>query len=205
VGGKDDQATLDGLGVLYEGSARIEPSADLVIIGRQGEYREVELERYVKGGGKVLFLARRASDHAFGVKLERAAASAGSIHVPEWSECQGLSPSDLHWRAERPAWVVKAGAEIGADGLLGRLRIRNGIAVFSQIDPNQFEAETATYFRLTRWRQTRALSQLLANLGATFSADKYTAGLATPPMGLYHADYRPDFESGDDPYRYFRW
>jgi len=58
---------------------------------------------------------------------------------------------------------------------------------------------------LTRWRQTRALAQLLANLGATFSADKYAASLAKNPSGLYHADYRPDFESGDDPYRYFRW
>ena len=23
--------------------------------------------------------------------------------------------------------------------------------------------------------------------------------------GLYHPDYRGDFENGDDPYRYFRW
>lgn len=81
----------------------------------------------------------------------------------------------------------------------------NGIALFCQLDPNQFEAETATCFRLTRWRQTRALAQLLANLGATFSADKHTASLAKNPTGLYHADYRSDFESGDDPYRYFRW
>jgi len=58
---------------------------------------------------------------------------------------------------------------------------------------------------LTRWRQTRALSQLLANLGATFSGDKNSVSLTKPGTHLYHADYRPDFESGDDPYRYFRW
>ncbi|MGO9464370.1 MAG: glycoside hydrolase family 2 protein [Isosphaeraceae bacterium] len=202
---QDQKAALDGLGLLYEVSDRIEPGADLVIIGRQGKHREAEIERYLKGGGRVLFLARADSDCAFGVKLERAAGFAGSIHVPEWPECRGLSPSDLRWRSEHRAWVVKAGAEIGADGLLGRLRMGNGVAVFCQLDPNQFEAETATCFRLTRWRQTRALAQLLANLGATFSADKYTASLAKNPTGLYHADYRPDFESGDDPYRYFRW
>jgi beta-galactosidase len=202
---QDQKATLDGLGLLYDVSDRIELGADLVIVGGQGKHREAEIERYVKGGGRVLFLARAASDGAFGVKLERAASFAGSIHVPEWPECRGLSASDLRWRSEHPAWVVKAGAEIGADGLLGRLRMGNGIALFCQLDPTQFEAETATYFRLTRWRQTRALAQLLANLGATFSADKSTASLAKNPTGLYHADYRPDFESGDDPYRYFRW
>jgi beta-galactosidase len=46
---------------------------------------------------------------------------------------------------------------------------------------------------------------LLANLGASFAADKHSASLAQSPTGLYHADYRADFESGDDPYRYFRW
>jgi len=205
VGALDQRATLDRLGLLYEVSDRIEPGADLVIIGRQGNPPEVDIERCLRGGGKVVFLARAAREHLLGVRMEQAAAFAGSIHVPEWPECRGLSPSDLRWRTDRPAWVVKSGAEIGADGLLGRLRIGNGIAVFSQLDPNQFETETATYFRLTRWRQTRALAQLLANLGATFSADKSTVSLAKTPTGLYHADYRPDFESGDDPYRYFRW
>ena len=29
--------------------------------------------------------------------------------------------------------------------------------------------------------------------------------LAAPPVPLYHPDYRTDFPSGDDPYRYYRW
>ena len=91
VGDLGNKATLDGLGLLYEVSDRIEPGADLVIIGRQGKLQEVDIENYLKGGGKVLFLARAAPDHSFGVKLEQAAAFAGSIHVPGWSECQGLS------------------------------------------------------------------------------------------------------------------
>jgi beta-galactosidase len=205
VGAEEHRATLDGLGLLYEISDRIDPGADLVLIGRQVRIREREIERYLQGGGKVLFLARAASEHALGAKLNHAAAFTGSIHVPEWPECRGLSLSDLRWRSDHPTWVVKAGAEIGADGLLGRLRMGKGVAVLCQLNPNQFEADTATYFRLTRWRQTRALAQLLANLGATFSADKYAARLAKSPTGLYHPDYRSDFESGDDPYRYFRW
>jgi beta-galactosidase len=205
VGAEDQKETLDGLGLLYENSNRIEPGADLVIIGRQGSHGKADIERYLEGGGKVLFLARAAPEHALGVKQEHAAAFAGSIHVPSWPECRGLSPSDLHWRSDRPAWLVKAGAEIGADGLLARLHVGNGVAIFCQLDPTQFDAETTTYFRLTRWRQTRALAQVLANLGATFFADESAARLAKTATGLYHADYRPDFELGDDPYRYFRW
>jgi beta-galactosidase len=201
----DQKATLDGLGLVYQVSNRIESGAELVIVGRQGKLQEAEITRYLQGGGKVVFLARATTEHALSVKLERAAELAGSIHVPDWTECRGLSPSDLRWRCGHPAWVVKAGAEIGADGLLGRLRVGKGIAVFSQLDPDQFDADTATYFRLTRWRQTRAIAQLLANLGATFSADRFTASLAKNPTGLYHADHRAEFESGDDPYRYFRW
>ncbi len=205
VGAENDKATLDGLGVLYQMSDRIDPDADLVIIGRKAGYQEAEVSRCLEAGGNVLFLARAASDQGLGMKLERAPAFAGSIHVPDWPECRGLSPSDLHWRSEGPAWVVKAGVEVGADGLLGRLRRGKGVVLFSQLDPDQFQAETATYFRLTRWRQTRALAQLLANLGAVFSSDKDTASLTRSGTGLYHPDYRPDFESGDDPYRYFRW
>jgi hypothetical protein len=43
--------------------------------------------------------------------------------------------------------------------------------LWSQIDPNALPADEKTYFRFTRWRQTRALSQVLANLGATFETD----------------------------------
>ncbi len=130
VGDRNDQATLDGLGVLYEVSARIEPDADLVIIGRKAGSNEAGLRPCLEKGGKVLFLARAGSDHNFGVKLERIPGFAGSIHVPAWPECRGLSPSDLHWRSEGPVWIIKVGAEIGADGLLGRLRRGNGTVLF---------------------------------------------------------------------------
>jgi beta-galactosidase len=36
------------------------------------------------------------------------------------------------------------------------------------VDPDCFDADEKTYFRYTRWRATRAVAQLLANLGATF-------------------------------------
>jgi hypothetical protein len=57
-------------------------------------------------------------------------------------------------------------------GLLARRPVGKGVMVWSQIDPTILPADEKTYFRFTRWRQTRALSQVLANLGATFTGDE---------------------------------
>jgi len=46
-----------------------------------------------------------------------------------------------------------------------------GVAIFCQLDPDGFLADEKTYFRYTRWRATRAVAQLLANLGASFAVD----------------------------------
>jgi beta-galactosidase len=67
--------------------------------------------------------------------------------------------------------ILSGGVEIGADGLLGRKVVDKGVAIFCQVDPDCFEADQKTYFRYTRWRATRTVAQLLANLGACFTAD----------------------------------
>lgn len=207
--------TLDGLGVLYQAGTGLEPDTDLTIIGRQTPYNEADVRNHLLKGGKVLFLPRSASNHGFDVKLEQAQAFAGSLDVPVWPECQGLSPSDLHWRSEHAAWVVKNGGATGADGLLARISLGRGMAIVCQIDPERFDVQKQPYFRITRWRQTRALAQILANLGASFAKDGDALRLMseqkaiepgkTGAPGWYHADYREEFKNGDDPYRYFRW
>jgi beta-galactosidase len=120
---------------------------------------------------------------------------------------------------------VSAGADVGADGLVGRKAIGKGVAIFCQLDPDRFQADEKTYFRYTRWRSTRAVAQLLANLGARFRVDGQIfhllhgdsaddEGLPTSvrprpggpgALGYYHPDYRADFPMGDNPYRYYRW
>jgi beta-galactosidase len=55
--------------------------------------------------------------------------------------------------------------------LLGRKTVGKGVAFFCQVDPDCFHADEKTYFRYTRWRATRAVAQLLANLGACFAVD----------------------------------
>jgi len=89
----------------------------------------------------------------------------------------------------------------------GVFRNEKGVAVFCQIDPDRFQVEQQPYFRITRWRQTRALAQILANLGASFAKDrdafrwtskeKAVEGGKTDSLGWYHADYRGEFNSGD--------
>ena len=49
--------------------------------------------------------------------------------------------------------------------------VGKGVAIFCQVDPDRFHADEKTYFRYTRWRATRAVAQLLANLGASFPVD----------------------------------
>jgi beta-galactosidase len=226
LGGAAGAEWLDRIGVSYRRSAVLDPGAGLLLIGPDADIDTAALGAYLEKGGKVFFLPQSKADGALGATLRPAAADfAGSLSVPEWPEAQGLSASDLRWRSHLDAGpsVLGGGAEIGADGLLGRKAIGKGVALFCQVDPDRFRADEKTYFRYTRWRSTRAVAQLLANLGAGFPVDgrifhpKSFAGNGGLPMslrpkpeaggspGFYCPDYRRDFPMGDDPYRYYRW
>lgn len=122
----------------------------------------------------MFFLPCARTNGWLGAALKPAPAGfAGSLSVPDWPDARGLSASDLRWRTYQDVapWILDAGVEIGADGLLGRKLVGNGLAIFCQVDPDGFAADEKTYFRYTRWRATRAVAQLLANLGASFPAD----------------------------------
>jgi beta-galactosidase len=173
IGDAAGKAKLDALGLVYRRADRITPGAGLVVIGGGAAMSPAALEAFARRGGRVLVLpqTQTEADGGRGVRLTRRK-SIGSLEVPAWSETRGLSASDLRWRNEADAWLVASGAEIGAGGQIGRRRIGKGVVIFCQIDPDRFDADTKTYFRLTRWRQTRALSQLLANLGGSFEMDR---------------------------------
>ncbi len=172
IGGKAGSDLLASLGVQFT-SATALPASGLVVIGADATIADVELETFTKSGGKILFLARISATGAAGLKLAEKNDFIGSLQAPDWDEARGLSASDLRWRNSNIAWVATAGEgwEVAADGLLARRTLGTGVMVWSQIDPNFLPADEKTYFRFTRWRQTRALSQLLGNLGASFKAD----------------------------------
>ena len=174
LGGEAGAAWLDRIGVSYERSATLAADAGLLLIGPDASVATPALNAYLEGGGRVFFLPCAQAEGWLGTTLKPAAADfAGSLAVPRWPEARGLSASDLRWRThlDTPPWLLSAGAETGADGLIGRKTVGKGLAIFCQVDPDCFHADEKTYFRYTRWRSTRAVAQLLGNLGASFPVD----------------------------------
>jgi beta-galactosidase len=171
IGGDEGRATLDALGVQYE-PAEVMPGSGLVVIGPGATVEDAALRDFVTRGGRAVVLAHAGERLPLGVSAARDEAFAGATDVPDWPEARGLSASELRNRTDGPAWVLDGGCEVGAGGQLGRLRIGRGSVVFAQIDPAALDADRQTFNRLTRWRQTRALAQVLANTGAAFAADR---------------------------------
>ncbi len=209
LGGPEGAAWLARIGVTYHRSAVLEANANVLLIGQDASVEAAALTAYLAKGGKAFFLPRSESGPGFDVSLKQASAGfAGSLSVPNWPEARGLSASDLRWRTHLDAapWIVSGGAQVGADGLIGRKTVGKGVALYCQIDPDRFRADDKTYFRYSRWRSTRAVAQLLANLGASFAVDsRLFHPEATQAAEYYCPDYRTDFIMGDNPYRYYRW
>ncbi|MEG4232346.1 glycoside hydrolase family 2 TIM barrel-domain containing protein [Microcoleus sp. Pol11C3] len=203
IGGDEDAQKLDSLGVIYQRASSLSNDVGLVIVGRESNLKDADLRGYLNAGGKAFFLPRQVPAAGLGVGLQQAQDFGGSLAVPSWDEVKGVSASDLRSRSFYDTWLIKSGGELGADGLLSRIKVGKGVAIFSQIEPDSLNADTKTYFRFTRWRQTRANAQILANLGASFKADGDIFNGAS--REFYHWDYKTEFENGDDPYRYYRW
>jgi beta-galactosidase len=219
IGDNSGAKLLDDLGLLYQKAKVIPADADLVVVGSGGGLSDEVLRAFVQGGGKVLVMPRDGESLPLGGTQKKVDSFHGSLNVPDWPETRGLSESDLRSRTDTEAWLIASGGEVGADGLLARRALGMGVLMYCQFAPNRFDADVKTYFRFTRWRQTRALSQVLANLGGQFAVDKliFTAipasAITQPrtiepvkqPSGFYSADYRDDYALGDDPYRHYNW
>ncbi|MDA3963344.1 MAG: beta-galactosidase [Planctomycetota bacterium] len=171
LGSDDDAALLQSMGLQFTRSKDL-PATGLAIIG-DTNVNDAALRRFVNEGGHAVILARSTAQGLLGMHLQRKN-SIGSLNDPSWPEAAGLSASDLRWRNREASWLLSKGAEgteLGADGLLARQVIGTGVAIHMQTDPRQLPADTQTYFRYTRWRQTRALAQILTNCGASFAGN----------------------------------
>lgn len=201
---------LADLGAMVTRRAQIPAEADVLIVDPDGGLDAAAVQQAASAGARVIVLPSRAGTAFLGVTYSAKDDAHGSTRAPAWPECRGISESDLHVRAPHRDWLIASGAEVGADGLVGRRAAGAGSILFTQTDPDRFDADKLTYFRFTRWRQTRALCQLLANAGVTFSSDSEFFSGGQAPGGesrhaLYDPDYITDFGLGDDPDRYYRW
>ncbi|MCK6487123.1 MAG: beta-galactosidase [Planctomycetes bacterium] len=162
-GGAEGARLLAALGATVAGRAA------LLVAGPGAERAAVEA--HLAGGGTVLAL----DGAALGVPTTLVEDLGGSWEVPDQPWCAGLGLSDLHRRAPGPARVVAAdapGFTVAAGGQLAWRRAPGGgLLIVCGLDPLLLPADTRTYLRLTRWRQARALAQILANLGAGFASD----------------------------------
>ncbi|MCL1909528.1 MAG: beta-galactosidase [Kiritimatiellaeota bacterium] len=144
------------------------PQNGLVILGNGAEISDADLNAFMTRGGKILVLARRGEKGALGVTYKKADKFSGSINLPNWTETLGIWSGETRIRADYPAWIINGGAsEIAADGLFAK----KGGAFFCQLDPDSLDDKKFEWLRYTKWRQTRAIAQIAANLGASFAFD----------------------------------
>lgn len=178
TGSEPAPAAFTALGAEFTASENLPADARLVVIA-PGAKIPANFEKWVEAGGKALVLSQKQSEGILGCKLTLDKTFMGTRNVPDWIEVRGISQSDLRFRNQASVWKLSSGTglEIASDGLLARRKIGKGVIIFSQLDPSLPEADQRTYLRATRWRQMRAQSQLLANLGAAFSMD---AGIFHP-------------------------
>src|SRR6185437_923983 len=123
IGGLEGASWLDRIGVTYQKSATLDPDVSLAFIGPDAGIDAQSLNAYLEKGGKAFLLPTSKATGWLGAKLKPADAQfAGSLSAPDWPEARGLSASDLRWRShlDTPPWILSDGAEIGAEGLLGR-------------------------------------------------------------------------------------
>lgn len=168
LGGEAGEGMLKQLGVLYERSNKTDTNP-LLIVGQEVEVGTEELKSWLGSGRRVLFLPRKTGQVGPWTLVSDEAHS-GATQVPDWPEARGLSASDLRTRTPVTT-VVAEGEGVVAEGLLARWSHANGVALLVQVNPGPNDAAVQPYLRYTRWRQTRTLSQVIANLGGRFKAD----------------------------------
>jgi beta-galactosidase len=188
VGGDAGRKLLRGIGLTFEPAPALTAEPALAVIGGDAKVTAEELDAFLNVGGRALLLPR-SGDAALGGQLGAEQAFRGASEVPAWPECRGLSLSDLRLRGAVPLVPVTGGGAVaGAGGMLGRYAKGPGVAVLLQLTPDMLPAREKTYLRYSQWRLTRTLTQVLANLGATFQMDErsLTPGwnLAMMPLNL---------------------
>jgi len=167
-----DKGTFGTWQLLGQPVSDVPAAAGLLIVAADANPATVALKRFMRAGGDVFFLPRAPGDLPLGLRAETTVFN--RAEVPVWPELRGVSLAELRVRSAVSLPLITyapEGVEIGAGGAFARLRVGEGVAIFCQLDTQVLNAEELTYLRFSEWRLTRATSQVLANLGASFAGD----------------------------------
>lgn len=170
MGGPEGEKLLTSMGLAFTKATSIPLKPGLLIIAAGGTAPSTNtLEAFAKSGGRVVLLGAAAHNTGFALAPKKLG---GASVPPSWPETVGVSSSDLRLRSEIELPLLAPEAnEVSANGLLGRKVIGKGVILAFPLTPDLLPAKDKTYFRFSQWRFTRALSQVLANLGGTFQTD----------------------------------
>jgi beta-galactosidase len=188
IGDADDQKFCkEILGIQAEAATSLPSAPALAVIGKNSGLSALALESFAQSGGNVVVLAQnKPGEEALGGgKLIPGKSFSGFIGaLPTSPLTAGLSASDLRFRSDLDWFLFDKAPEVQAEGMLFVRSLGKGAIVQAQLDPRLVDAEKMPAFRFTRWRQTRALSQLLANQGASFGADVSVLKPSTSKISL---------------------
>jgi hypothetical protein len=106
----------------------------------------------------------------------------GSRQVPDWPEMRALSISDFHFRTRYPFPTLR-GDGSGAEGLVARKKVGTGVLLATAMDPTWIRTDQQPFMRLTAWRHSRAIVQMICGLGGTMELDEQIFNLASLPTG----------------------
>ncbi len=171
IGNSHQNKLLDDIGLNYTPTNNVETNADLIICGSLNPQQQKKLLLYVQNGGKAFIMPQEKAGNYFGVDYGLDSHFDGGKTISNGPLTNGLSLSDIRYRTQTASIILNKGCTIALGGLLGEKQIGKGQLVYCQLNPNRFNADSLTYNRYTRWRQTRAFTQILSNMGASFVCD----------------------------------
>ena len=180
-GGDQGANFLSSLGLIFERIDTLKTPAQLLIIAPDSPLTADVIGKQIALGSRVLFLAKNNADtdgNYFGANIALTQNFSGSVNIPAIPELAGLGAGDLRLKTDLDWPTIAEGGPAGfqrlADGMIGMRKHGRGVALWTQFGPELLQPkdkEFPEYLRITRWRQSRATCQILANLGATFVAD----------------------------------
>jgi hypothetical protein len=209
---------LEAAGLSLTPYSRDELSADRVLIVGPGGGPELAgdaaaINQWLRKGGGLLAVGLGGDDagllRALGVEVKK------GEHIAAYFEpagrnslLAGIGPADVHNRDPREIPLVRAGAAVIGDGVLGKAP--HADVVCCQLVPWQFDPQKRLNLKRTFRCASRLVTRLAANMGVSGSTPVLDRFRRPVQAGKAEERWREGLyldvpEEWDDPYRFFRW